>query len=446
MHKIVTQTFTRANKKKDFVHHKLSQPNRLSPKADIKQITNRNNLGRTVDLRSKVNPDSEMKPEELDEILKSVDTSVKALTNNLAKKAREQVESEIKKLGNPLTLDTGNKLQEITSAINELEGKLDSSERYDGIRFSTFGGRGGEDPHKFMRQFEDICSVRNIKDEKKILTFKLLLQKTASYWYEENCKLITDDLIKTAQEKWEEVKEKFLKNFARTNLFIEDHLAQFLTQGGDEQVQTYFSRVLEKSSLLKKSKSETLGMFLRGLENNVKMYTLAREPADIEAALRLAKTAEDLQQISNVSTGDQHVNTIGEITPVKQLPKSDSSREVISEIKRLNDSLETVKRALHQQRQAQPQFNTIRRTGGCTFCGTPGHALVNCRKRLDELQKLRSSGQYNPGRPRVNFSNFATGPQRVNNGPPQMGSRNVYGGARPKILGNQGNNRPNHLN
>lgn len=400
---------------------------------------------RTLDLRSKIDISDNMKPEELDEIVKSVDTNLKALAKDLAKKSKEQIDVELKKLTNKLPMDAEDKLVEMKSALAELQGKLDSSERIDGIRFSIFTGKE-ENPDQFLKQFQDVCDFKGIKGMKKILTFKLLLQKSASFWYDENCKDIVSDGEKSPDDKWQLIKDKFATHFNHTNLFVLDHASQFLSQGPAEGVQAFYSRVIEKASILKKSKKEILGMFLRGLNSGIKIYVLAREPADPEEALKLSRTAEDLQQISNVAFGDQHVSTIGEISEPKIAHSANPANDVVSEIRRLNESLQVVKESL-----AQPRETTQTRARGgiplrCAYCGIPNHSLGECRRRLAEIQRSRFNGPYNYPRPRGNFAISGQRQQDFNSGRPPYRGRVQYNGPAPRYQSNQRNYNPMNLN
>ena len=69
-----------------------------------------------------------------------------------------------------------------------------------------------------------------------------------------------------------------------------------------EIVQQYYSNLLTRSTKLNKSQDEIKTMFIRGLLNPLKMFFITREPDTLEKALKLAKDAESLQVISDITS------------------------------------------------------------------------------------------------------------------------------------------------
>ena len=91
-----------------------------------------------------------------------------------------------------------------------------------------------------------------------------------------------------------------------SNPWLEEHLVQFINQKPGESVQKYYSGLMEKANKLKKTKKEVLPLFIRGLNPPIKMYVLARQPKDLESAFSLAKAAESLEIISDLTSNNNN--------------------------------------------------------------------------------------------------------------------------------------------
>ena len=128
------------------------------------------------------------------------------------------------------------------------------------------------------------------------------MRNAAATWFDDLEQQLADGDPLTDQQKWDQIKTKFNDRFDSSNTWLEEHLVQFVNQKPGETVQRYYSGLMEKASKFKKTEKEILPLFIRGLNPPLKMYVLAREPGSLELAFSLAKAAESLEIISDLTS------------------------------------------------------------------------------------------------------------------------------------------------
>ena len=144
-----------------------------------------------------------------------------------------------------------------------------------------------------------------------------------------------------------QIKDKFNGRFDSSNTWLEEHLVQFINQKPGETVQRYYSGLMEKASKLKKAEKEILPLFIRGLNPPIKMYVLARQPTSLDNAFTLAKAAESLEIISDLTSNRSNetsaMNMPGEIS--KQIVKESTydMAKIMKELKSLGDRVTEIK-------------------------------------------------------------------------------------------------------
>ena len=154
---------------------------------------------------------------------------------------------------------------------------------------------------------------------------------------------------------------------------------------------------MERASRLKKSKKEMLPLFIRGLTPQLKLYVLAREPADLDTAFNLAKAGESLEIISDLTVTQNNearsVRFPGEIGRVTQTNNTLDVSGIMNELKNLGDKVNDMKRKNNVVR-----YDNVDRkpTMRCYHCGNPGHRIGECRTRLRQMQNVRQVRSAHP--------------------------------------------------
>jgi hypothetical protein len=279
----------------------------------------------------------------------------------------------------------------LTNSMAGIQGKMDDLDSH-GANFTPFLDKG-EDAASWLRDFQNCAEFKGYNSEKQVKVLKLLLRNGAATWLD---KVMDEDLTTamTGDEKLQIIRTKFLERFDRENSWLQEHLISFVSQKVDEPVQQYYSNLVTRASRLKKPSSEILTIFIRGLVAPLKLYVLAREPSTLEQAFKLAKSAESLQTISDMTSNNQirAYQWPGEIRPEATLPTKDKSE---TELRSLRDELIRLQgQVQNSQIRTKPRPQPLIKR--CFYCNIPGHQLSQCRTRLKDISQRRNSRPQQP--------------------------------------------------
>jgi hypothetical protein len=370
-----------------------------------------------------------MKPEDLDELTKQIEHGVERLMTrqnaNMHEKLKTMIDEATKQAVNPSTTD----LKRMSNLMGDIEHKIEAMEGVEfNLQYVPFLDKG-ESPQQWLRTFQSCNEFKGYDRQRQIKAFKMLMRNSAATWFDELEKEL-DNGQKTPDQKWDEIKRKFIERFDKGNTWLEEHLIQFVNQKSGEPVQKYYSGLLERAGKLNKSKTELLTLFIRGLEPQIKLYVLAREPADLEAAFNLAKAGESLQMISDLTANrDNDAGSVkfpGEIGNNPLSASRFSMTDMCRKLTELSNKVSEMNRHPKDTNFKQPP----RQTGSmkCFHCGIPGHRARECRSRLNSMQRSRVRPTYHrqplmnarpaqirgqpqwPRRPQTGFTNRKSAP------------------------------------
>ena len=165
------------------------------------------------------------------------------------------------------------KCETLAKALEKLKEKLDDSEQgKSGIK--CFKGEEGDDPHMFLRKFENYLSMRNINPDidwnKTRALFYQHLQGPAEAWFagipKMGEKTIGQRIVLSPLGSWGSLKEAFIARFASQTGILMKKLAfeERILQKG-ERVSSYLDDLLVKGRQLNKSDEEISSTMLRGV-------------------------------------------------------------------------------------------------------------------------------------------------------------------------------------
>ena len=283
-------------------------------------------------------------------------------------------------------------LQGLEVNVAGLQGVVDEKTQESGVNFTTYNDEDGSDPEQWLRHFTSCAEFKNYTARKQLQALKILLKGGPATWLDN---FLGDEEIaaKTDQQKLDAFKTKFVERFGHENTWLQEHLIHFLCQKPGETVQKYFSTLTAKAAKLNKPDSEILTLFIRGLQGSIKIYVLSRNPKTLSEAFNLAKTAESLQEITNLTDNQLRIQTInasGELyikpsVPIKPEP-SFNVDEVLKELRKLK---------LEISKSKSDERNIVtERVVRCHYCQIPGHRQSECRKRARDMADRRQ-GPYN---------------------------------------------------
>ena len=121
------------------------------------------------------------------------------------------------------------------------------------------------------------------------------------------------------------------------------------------------------------------------------MFVITQEPDTLEKAFKLAKDAESLQVISDITSDARQsihaLNMPGEIVGRKpDYGQAEVKHEL--ELGELKEELNKLQQQVEKQKP-KPQPSQIPRAIRCHYCNIPGHRIAECRKRLREVVQRR---------------------------------------------------------
>ena len=281
-------------------------------------------------------------------------------------------------------------IDKLTDSVAGLKIRMtDVNEIGNGINFTPFLDKG-EDAKTWLRDFENCADFKGFGSEKQLKVLRILLKNGAATWL--------DNFVKTEvaagasnDDKLRHIKDKFLERFCQENEWLQEHLILFLNQKPTETVQQYYSNLLTRSAKLNKSQNEIKTMFIRGLLNPLKTFVITCEPDTLEKAFKLAKDAESLQDISDITSDARQsihaLNMPGEIGG-RRLDYGQAEAKNELELGELKEELKKLQQQVEKQKE-KPQPSQIPRAIRCHYCNIPGHRIAECRKRLREVVHRR---------------------------------------------------------
>ena len=248
------------------------------------------------------------------------------------------------------------------------------------IALRKFYGYPSEDPDQFLLDFEAYCTFSRIVNDdcRKVAAFQLHLQGPAQTWF---CCLDAEERC-----SWESVKTSFQDKYCIENnppvLLVETEQFSSLHLSQSQQIEDYFSKILEKGKKISKSDQEILLKFIQGLPAQLAFFVRAGNPADVHAALTSAKMGEAFgYRVTPGMTGD--------VATVAAASREDSSDWITKLEQTVNKLGDTIERLLVSPGRAQSNStNTGRINNGlgssvynqrvCFNCSAMGHLKRRC--------------------------------------------------------------------
>ena len=237
-----------------------------------------------------------MSKTECELLLKQMETKLDDLQVKWAKHQKDisdRMKTAVSDLTKSGTADRQD-ISQLTTKINEIQLKVsDGSDHGSGINFRAFSDENS-DPSAWWRDFESCAEFKKYSEEKQLSALKVLLKGSAGVWLD---RTLTNDIPDTdsCAEKLKKIKKAFIDKFEKNNTWLDEHLIHFMSQRPHEPIQKYYSRLMTKVARLDKTPQEILVIFVKGLRHQLKYYVLSREPGELEAAFKLAKSAESLK-------------------------------------------------------------------------------------------------------------------------------------------------------
>lgn len=152
-----------------------------------------------------------------------------------------------------------------------------------------FYGYPQDNAKRFLEEFESYVVLNDLTGRRRIAAFHLHLKGPALSWY--------STLSDESKASWDVIvvlfKEKYVNfNWRSSTVMVESEVFQNLELKAGQNIDDYYSSIVDKGAFLKKPDHELLTKFITGLPRDMAFFVRAGHPADIQAALVSAKVAE----------------------------------------------------------------------------------------------------------------------------------------------------------
>jgi hypothetical protein len=318
---------------------------------------------------------------------------------------------------------TENRIGKRKDKMSGLESKFDSTSRTRVAEFKHFGGFADEDADRFIKEFEDVAALKQIKDAGVIIiTFKLCLQHDARDW--------VDDYLVANKPEWPALKQAFSDRYVPRNLGTQIlYQIQNCIKAPNESVDdftTAFQSIVNKAKP-RMSDIQQVQFYVMNL-NELSADVIGKEPITMLQAIQYARSAELAlkTRFKNTPVGRNGPRGVGahavESTQSVVDARIDAMEKRMIKLEEQNKTLKDeivssvskeIKQALRYYNNRSNNNNSTTnnnpprdiRTVKCFNCQALGHYSSNCPKpstgSKDNKFKPRSNN-YKPGRSNTN--------------------------------------------
>jgi hypothetical protein len=142
-----------------------------------------------------------------------------------------------------------------------------------------------------LAEFESysILNELHLSDKRRITAFHLHLRGPALSWFS----ALSDE----SKRSWDTIvvlfKEKYVNfNWQSSKVMMESELFHNITLQPGQNIEDYFSSIVDKGQLLQKPEHEIMAKFITGLPSKMTFFVRAGHPTDTQTALTSSKMAE----------------------------------------------------------------------------------------------------------------------------------------------------------
>jgi hypothetical protein len=206
---------------------------------------------------------------------------------------------------------------------------------------TRFSGLEHECGVTFLRKFKNICVLKDITDENKILAlFDIHLHGPASVW------LLA--LPENTRDSWTDVQEAFLCKYNRALDASESQSlnAVFNSLVLEDSLEMYASKIKHYGGKLAKRDEEMQAAFISGLPSQLAFFVRARNPIDFDCALLAAKMGDSFGYRCSTSTGQFMPTHTPPSAGITSMPQPQYSDHLASTS--LNTQIESLTNAVRQ--------------------------------------------------------------------------------------------------
>ena len=285
------------------------------------------------------------------------------------------------------------------------------------IPSERFSGYPAEDAERFLSNFKAYASFSNLEtyDRRQAASFQLHLERPAQSWFAS----LENDITCHWDSLCGAFRQKYISSDNRPILLVETEHFMNLRLLPHQQIENYYSKIMDNGRQIHKTAKDILLKFIEGLPPQLAFFVRARNPEDIQAALTASKLGEaygyraSLPSSSSFTTTQHHQNkpirtTLESTEPVPSVPVHNvcaAQSPVGDRMSRLEQRLDSLCNQIQKlntdskenQSWAMPSCHSCQGRGHfkrdcnlasgssdpsvqCQLCVQFGHTSINCRK------------------------------------------------------------------
>lgn len=246
------------------------------------------------------------------------------------------------------------------------------------ITLRKFSGYPTEEPERFVSDFNAYCVFNRITDDdpRRVAAFQLHLEGPAQTWF--TC------LDEEDKSCWETILGYFNAKYSSTDnkpvLLVETEQFLNIRLQPTQQIEDYFSKVVEKGRKLSKQPQEVLLKFIQGLPSQLAFFVRAGNPDDVHGALTSAKMGEAYGYRNSPAQGNPVPGVVAAAAPSgrKDADKIHSLEISVQDLThKLDKLLNTGATSSNSRVRADHQSRGVN-SRVCYGCNAPGHVKRQC--------------------------------------------------------------------
>ena len=241
----------------------------------------------------------------------------------------------------------------------------------------SYSGNSDDDLQSFMSKFDDYASLRDFTADKKLLALNTCISGHA--------RVFLDSVNATEKDSVTKIRDLLSTNFEGPawKWNIESQLLN-RKQQASESLDNYASDIMLWCKQSKKSQSESMSLFLRGLLPSLRGFVMAKQPESFQSALEAARLGIAVQNCNQISTPANSAQATVVCPPEVNVFQSTIETltglvsDMSNRLEKLEDTMSKPQRPNTQIQGTRSNNHRPPRSIICFRCGFNGHKQANC--------------------------------------------------------------------
>lgn len=243
------------------------------------------------------------------------------------------------------------------------------------VNIPKFCGYTHDDPSRFLEKFNSYCMLSGINrndDPRKVAAFHLHMAGPALSWF--NC------LPDESKANWAVLQQAFVgyyipnENSLDAGMLVESAAFDALFLHPMQQIEDFYSAVLDKGRKLRKHDRDIISKFVNGLPHQLAFFVRAGKAQTLQDVLQSAKIGEAYGYRTQrpVISPTMNMNL-----PVNAISTTTEGR-ITDQLAEISKRLDHLEMGRGRPATRQPRSPATRSERECFRCGAPGHFERQC--------------------------------------------------------------------